>query len=341
MMNKKIVMIGPYSAIGGVSMHIKRLSDLLRNNFDFSFIDESPIVKGYNPVFNLRTGNLLKYFSIVQKSDIVHINSSIWWLRGFHIIVAFLLRKKIIVTFHALLELKNSQWLVLIKKYCALADKIIVVSDEMAELLNTNNVVVKEAFIPPNLDSESKIPDELQGIISDNSFKKIIISNAFRLDLHDNEDLYGLDLMVEVAKQIKNENKPYKIIFVVASDDDKYSLLKKSKNLIETDNLSEQITIFNKPISFVKLIEKSDLVVRATNTDGDALTIREALFMGKPVLASDVVKRPDGTHLFESRNSDDLFIKIDFCLSTETEYEQVKPNQSIYKDFYLSLYSNL
>lgn len=329
-------MIGPYSAIGGVSMHIRRLANLLKNDFDFNFIDESPVGNEKSSVFNLRTGNFLKYFSIIWKADIIHIHTSIWWLRGFHVLIGFLLRKKIVVTFHALLELKDSSYLNLIRKYTSLADKVVVVNHEMYVLLKLNKAVVREAFIPPDLNSEPELPVELKELLTQNSDKKIIVSNAFRLDLHNQEDLYGLDLMVEVAKQIKFENKPYKIIFVVASRDDKYGLLERNKRIVEDENLSKQITIFNHPISFVRLIEKSHIVVRATNTDGDALTVREALYLEKPVLASDVVERPEGTSLFQNRNADDLYIKADSILIME-KLESFPANDS-YHEFYKNLY---
>lgn len=335
-MRKRIVLIGPYTAIGGVSMHIRRLSNLLKNDFNFSFIDESPVEKEKSAVFNLRTGNILKYLSIIWQSDIIHIHTSIWWLRGFHILTGFLLRKKIVVSFHALLELKNSKHLTLIRNYTFLADKVIVVNDEMYSILNIKKAVVREAFIPPDLNSEPDLPAELHDLLIENSDKKIIVSNAFRLDLHNQEDLYGLDLMVEVAKQIKFENKPYKIIFVVASNDDKYGLLEKNQSVIERENLSEQITIFNRPISFVKLVEKSDLVVRATNTDGDALTVREALYFGKPVVASDAVERPEGIILFQNRNAMDLFEKI--SLLNDSLSKRNISNKEIYRDFYFHLY---
>src|SRR5690606_12626818 len=149
-MRKTIVMIGPHSAIGGVSMHIRRLANLLKNDFDFNFIDESPTGEK-SEVFNLRSGNLLRYFSIIWKADIIHIHTSIWWLRGFHVLIGYLLRKKIVVTFHALLELKNSPYLKLIRKYTSLADKVVVVNHEMYDLLKLNKAVVREAFIPPDL----------------------------------------------------------------------------------------------------------------------------------------------------------------------------------------------
>lgn len=52
-----------------------------------------------------------------------------------------------------------------------------------------------------------------------------------------------------------------------------------------------------------------DMFIRPTNTDGDALSIREALTLKKPAIASNVCKRPEGTVLFENRNIDDLYSK--------------------------------
>lgn len=337
-MRKKILLIGPYTAIGGVSMHIKRLSALLKDDFEFTFINESPITNKSSSAFNLRSGNIFKYVSLIWNADIIHIHTSIWWLRGFHVLTAFVLSKKIILSFHALLELKNSKHLGLIRKYTSLTNQVIVVNEEMYRILNIKKAVVREAFIPPDLNSEPEIPIELKEVICLNADKKIIVSNAFRLDLHNNEDLYGLDLMVEVAKQIKIENQPFKIIFVVASQDDKYGLLQKNQLMIEKENLSEQITLFNHPISFVKLVEISDLVVRATNTDGDALTIREALYLGKPVVSSDAVQRPNGTILFENRKAKDLFLKIKNSLNKEFVSEENNSALKKYKDFYLNLY---
>jgi hypothetical protein len=47
-------------------------------------------------------------------------------------------------------------------------------------------------------------------------------------------------------------------------------------------------------------------LIRATTTDGDANSIREALSFQVPVIASDVVERPAGSVVFENRSLDDL-----------------------------------
>ena len=45
------------------------------------------------------------------------------------------------------------------------------------------------------------------------------------------------------------------------------------------------------------LIKKADLLLRTTRYDGDAISVREALFLGTPVIATDNGLRPDGVGL--------------------------------------------
>ncbi|MGD9562321.1 MAG: glycosyltransferase family 4 protein [Pyrinomonadaceae bacterium] len=45
------------------------------------------------------------------------------------------------------------------------------------------------------------------------------------------------------------------------------------------------------------LIERADMLLRMTEYDGDSIAIREALFLGTPVIATDSVPRPEGVFL--------------------------------------------
>ena len=88
-------------------------------------------------------------------------------------------------------------------------------------------------------------------------------------------------------------------------------MVEKYKRKIAEYHLEKNILIWEESLSFVRLILESDLVLRATNTDGDALSLREALFFEKTVIASDVVDRPAGTVLFRNRDANDLAKKIE------------------------------
>ena len=54
------------------------------------------------------------------------------------------------------------------------------------------------------------------------------------------------------------------------------------------------------------LMKKADIVLRATLFDGDAISVREALFLGTPVIATDNGARPKGVHLFKIGDKDGL-----------------------------------
>lgn len=338
---KNILVIGPYSAVGGVSIHIKRLSTLLREQYTFTFIDESPRNQADTNIFNLRSKNITKYFRLVNGSDVVHIHTGIWWLRCIHIFIAFLLRKKTVVTIHSLSNLTNSFSIKATQIFLLLATKIIFVSNEISEKLHSKKGIIIPAFIPPDIAGENDLPSEVLVLLEKNKDKRIIVNNAFKLVLHKEQDLYGLDLLIDVARAIKRDNKNYKIIFVIASMDEKLKLYDYYAQIIKEENLDEEISLIPYPISFVKLMITSDLVVRATNTDGDALTVREALFLNRPIIASDVTLRPKGTILFKNRDSQDLYLRINETLENgkkEPVDDLSEKNLQVYRKKYFSIY---
>jgi len=53
----------------------------------------------------------------------------------------------------------------------------------------------------------------------------------------------------------------------------------------------------------LSLMAASDVFVRATLEDGDSVSVREALSLGVPVVASSTAMRPAGAILFQTGNS--------------------------------------
>lgn len=122
----------------------------------------------------------------------------------------------------------------------------------------------------------------------------------------------------------------------MANSERQRQMLEEYKKVVEKANLQDRILILDEPLSFVRLISMSDIVLRTTNTDGDAISIREGLFMGKTVIASDVVKRPSGVLLFKTRNINSL---LEVVLSSKlNDSDNLSTNQEI---DYLKLYSSI
>jgi glycosyltransferase involved in cell wall biosynthesis len=61
---------------------------------------------------------------------------------------------------------------------------------------------------------------------------------------------------------------------------------------------------------YLGFVSRADLFVRPSLVDGDALSVREALALGRPVVASDTDARPEGVILFRRGDARDLAEKI-------------------------------
>ena len=338
-------MLGPLAPpVGGVSIHISRITELLHNDFEFDFIDESRVIK--KSYFNIRSLKFFQYFKKVKQTNVLHIHSGNKILRIFHLLAGKLFGKRIILTLHSFVS-KTSQFSCFINgMFYRLADTIIVVSPEIEKRLNlpSSKTIVKEAFIPPQNENEPELPFSIRELISKkiNEGNTIICANASRLDKHNNQDLYGLDLCIEVAKRLIEKKIALFFIFVVASLEKNAATFYKSKEVIKELGLSEEFILTNESLSFAKLIEKSDIIIRPTNTDGDSLTIREALFLNKLVLASDIVKRPDGVYIFQNRDLEDMEKKLEDLIKKKEDHLNLnKCKHPItfdnYKKFYFDL----
>ena len=338
MRKKKILLIGPYPPpYGGVSMHIKRLKALFSEGFDIDIVDESREKK--EGIFNLRSLNIFGYLYKVLKTDIVHIHSGKFFFRMLHFSAASLFFRKKIITVHGYEPGRGANIRPMDRVILNNCNKVIFVSKELADAFNVKHYIINEAFLPPDVKSEAEIPAEVANWIEQRKEQgyKICVANAWRLDKHENEDLYGLDLCISAAKKNKEKGIKAATIFVV-SDGSGAIKTAQYKKMINEFELESCFLIWEAPLSFIKLIIHTDIVLRPTNTDGDALTVREGLFLGKPVVASDVVIRPEGTKLFKTRDAGSLAETIAEVLNDDQQ--SVMDNQRSGVTHYLEYYKN-
>jgi glycosyltransferase involved in cell wall biosynthesis len=67
----------------------------------------------------------------------------------------------------------------------------------------------------------------------------------------------------------------------------------------------------------LEVMRESTVFLRPTRFDGDALSVREALALGVPVIASTTDFRPDGCVLYRNGDFDDLVTKTESTLGTQ------------------------
>ncbi len=189
-------------------------------------------------------------------------------------------------------------------------DVIVVVGDQCRLLLapliaDPGKIVVLPTFIAPTASNKPAVPEQIMALRRRRQF--LIASNAYQLRFHQGVDLYGLDLFVELAGiLIQQEKMDIGLVFLLPSIGDEV-YLKKIRLRIHELKIEDSCLVITDPVEEGWGVWKaSDLVIRATNTDGDSLTVKEALWCGTPVVASDCVPRDPEVVTFRNRDLDDL-----------------------------------
>lgn len=346
MSRKKILLVGPLPPpSGGVSVHMQRLSNVLKRDFDVDLIDEAKSIK--NEFYNLRSLRFFEYFKKIRKADLIHIHSGTSFLRIIHLLAGRLFGKKMVLTLHYYPTRKTKFLRFIDELFYQIANKIIVVNANILRhiTLPRNKCIINNAFLPPVMEEEPHLPTEVMKWIHDakNSRKVIICANAWRLDMFNKHDLYGLDLCIEITRRLLAEKFDVGFIFNVATIDRSVELYAKYQALIKELDLQRHFFLISERLSFVRLIEQADIILRPTNWDGDSLTVREALMLGKQILASDIVERPAGTALFKTRDIADMELKLQqlINLASSNNTPGVNSNIHAYGDFYIDLAEKL
>lgn len=313
--------------IGGISMHVKRLGELLQlHNIDYKIysVGAKDFDSDQVQVYTNRRKWAFSYI-FAKKEDIIHCHTMGWSEKAFYLILGKLAGKKVIYTLHSFrdtLETLSPFYRLCLKFVRKFGDGFIAVGKSDYEVFKQQGFDMKKVhyipgFIAPK-EEEAVIPEYISAFLDTGDFT--ICGNASNNNFYNNEDLYGIDLCIELVKDLKDEGKKPRFVFFLPhiTKADYYETLVKR---IKDYDLENNFMFAKESIDFYHIIKACDLFVRPTNTDGDAISIREALYFGTPVVASDVVNRPSECKLFKNRDSED-FTKV--TLDIIEHYEEYK-----------------
>jgi len=351
----KIALIGSYPPpYGGISVHIQRMKEhLQRRGIKCIIYDMSGTAKDEDNVVCITDSKkwLPKYF-FFAKEDVIHYHSTNWVIR---VIIGFMsfLGKKTVITIHGQSlsdSLKKGIWLR--KKIIEFAVRhtsfVIADNKKIKDLLlslgvKSEKVLLITPFIPPDVKEEDykKVPKYVWNFMK--SHKPIISANAFQINFYNGTDLYGLDIIVELVCRLKKYYQNIGIAICLPNiGDEKY--FEKLKQQMKEKRVENNILFITEPLPEVYPIWKeSDLFVRPTCTDGDALSIREALHFKIPAITSDAVPRPEGVILFKNRDAQDFITTTKNVLDNYRLYKSKVNNLESVRGFdrILEVYNEL
>ncbi len=342
-----IYQVGPYPPpLGGISVHLSRLKDHMdHRGIPNACLNTFRTFSLKRRIFPTRMMWLEPLMGILGSGSIMHYQVGGYENRlSIASIAAKQKDKTHILTFHG-------DTLRFLREYKELAeealrsfDALICVKPGDAEALHAmgfdDRVRYITPFIPP-ADSELAIASaDTRQFVSQH--KHILCANASAICSYKGEDLYGLDLCLDLMQRLVEQRRDLGLVFYYSSVSDK-EILASQLHRLKTPELAGHCHIVFSRDPLYPVIRESSLFLRPTNTDGEPLSIREALHFGVPVLASDVVRRPEGCVLFRNRDTEDLCLKtLELLDSLEANKARVRalPSQSGLEEL-LELYADL
>jgi glycosyltransferase involved in cell wall biosynthesis len=122
---------------------------------------------------------------------------------------------------------------------------------------------------------------------------------------------YGFDVLLAALARLKRDH-PGLGCLVMGSGEEEAA----ARRTVRERGMAEWVLLTGDlPHALCRtLIARSDVFVRPTLADGDALSVREALALGVPVVASDAAGRPPGTVLFPRGDAAALAARVDEVL---------------------------
>ncbi|MCJ8010476.1 glycosyltransferase [Paenibacillus sp. KQZ6P-2] len=231
-----------------------------------------------------------------------------------------LLGKKIMLTIHGESLSQQLQQAGPMKRKLLLAslkriDHIVSVSERTTKMLldlgfNSDQVSTIPAYIHPveRMEDERALPAEVHQFMDHPDF--VISANGF-VRLFQNYDLYGIDLLIELVKDLTENLIPVRMLFALlgAADQsaDERRYYEAMKQRIMDYGLAERFYFYEAAnTELYPILKKSRLFIRPTCMDGYGVSIAESLHYKVPAVASNVCRRPEGTILFQSRDLTDL-----------------------------------
>lgn len=330
----QILQLGPYPPPeGGVSRNMLAIRDELESHgHQCSIIATSkstniiPDENVYRPNTSSELVKLLKKLDY----DVLHLHVGgdiTKRVLGLIAVCAFYGRGKSVLTVHSggypfSKEGQNAKRTSIRAQIFRRFGRIVAVNPLIAEVfkkygISEEKIRVVYPFNHKNPDKSVEIPQ---------NFKKFAKQHEpFLLTVGGLEDLYDLPVQIEALGEILN-GLPNAGLMIVGSgvleNDLQQTISRKSYagKILLAGNVPHETVLH--------LINACDILLRTTKFDGDAIAVREALFLETPVIATDNKMRPDGVHTIPVGDVSSLANKIREILKTEKKIKQKKIDDS-------------
>ncbi|WP_150306246.1 glycosyltransferase family 4 protein [Pseudomonas saliphila] len=278
----KFYIVGRYPPpIGGVSVYTnRRFNEMLSAGGDVGKID---------------LGRRTSLFKLLRKGSATYEVNSL----NIIVILAFFITGKIGKA--VFVDHNSSRSIKGVKKRATLwlirhARKILIVNEQLRDFYNESiTVELISPFIPPDQSEEQDVVGSYPvGLVDFLQQGKVLVNSSWKYVPYGRSDLYGVE---DSVRLLNNSN--YRLVLFIGD----YDVSRVPQRVVsEIERFVQEGRLFlvtGQKQMWPVLKMGTCLFLRLTPTDGDSVSVREALYFGCPVIASNAAARPEGCMLYD------------------------------------------
>jgi len=327
---RRILLVSPLPpAMGGISVSTDRLRTNLEK--DGWYVDTYNLQKpvGYLPhnLWMLLNTLWMPFYVLFHRHyDVVHLHVSSYWRRVYVWMTRPLMKRaKVVVTIHgdareytrrplAGLILRSAHAIICVRP----GDRLY-----MPASVFDRTVEIPAFIMPADVDS-LKLPADVASFIGQcrESAVPLVVFNGMAVTDAKYPDLYGIRQMADAVRRAKETGRKFGAMLIVndlSFNAGQQQIVDYARSQLE--GLGNVALYTFRQFSLLPVFKQPDVIyVRPTLTDGDSLSVREALALGARVVASDVAPRPEGTLTFTlDKSGEALYDALTKAIDTMAE----------------------
>jgi glycosyltransferase involved in cell wall biosynthesis len=319
----------PPPPYGGMTVHISRLLPKLKNGgITYRLYKLShPDIPTNEYILNYSRSKIkwLLHLLFGQIEDVHYVMSGKANVRLVAVIIGVLRRKKIILRIGGESLINN------IKKGFIYKRMLVPFALKYSSaIICVSNVIYKQAishgahpqktfmvpgFIPPVTNDNHCPPKMINDFLRIHTVNLLItgvISEATK------RDIYGFWDTLSVFSRILEKNTDIGLIMFIQQNRN----IQLLQAYLKDKNLTNNILLYTENDELWPTMRKCNVFLRSTKTDGDANSIREALYLHIPVIASDCVPRPKPVVTYKDGSLGDYYNKLEHMINNLKTYQE-------------------
>jgi glycosyltransferase involved in cell wall biosynthesis len=324
-----VVLVGPYPPpFGGISSHVRELAAALeRRGHDVAVINHFGHA-ARPPVVAALHRNPIRYYRELSSVDatVLHYHHArVSTTVATALATRRLKSTRLVMTVHGheldapLTRWPGVRWLT--RWAVGRFDHLVAVSDAVAAELRRHVDPARVTVLPAHLAAPQDSQSSAHADALQLGARSIAVS-AYRIDLNrDGQDLYGLDIAIDVFERVAERRPDLEFAIFLAQSPRRRSQKRYLDRLLERTEIAgfrDRLHVLV-GADLRQAMPQIAVYLRPTRSDGDAVSIREAKAAGTPVVASDAVLRPDGVVTVGSTDIDAWTAEIDTVLHRPRE----------------------